>query len=291
MRSRGFLSAALIAAAALVILGPRASAEIIVSVDKDTQRMTITVDGEQRYLWPVSTGRPGNDTPNGVFRPNRMDPDHFSQEWDNAPMPHAIFFDLHGHALHGFLNPSHIGDPASHGCVRMQPERAALLYMLIAMRRMKDTTVVVTGRTPSPQGILVARRQALGEASAVLPPEVPSHSDGTLPPHDKDQVAELDPAQEAGALQQQLAVYEKLLRQPAPRPQPVALGQRPTLNTKTNNASAQPDYRAAKPPYYAQQLYYPDPNRAPRFGQPMYYYVSPSYPPRQYYVVRPRNPY
>ena len=67
--------------------------------------------GQQRYIWPVSTGRAGYDTPNGTFKPNRMDADHFSQEWDNAPMPHTIFFDLHGHAIHGFFDVKHLGLP------------------------------------------------------------------------------------------------------------------------------------------------------------------------------------
>ncbi len=68
--------------------------------------MAVAVDGQQRYIWAVSTGRPGYDTPNGSFKPNRMDADHQSQEWDNAPMPNTIFFDLHGHAIHGFFESS-----------------------------------------------------------------------------------------------------------------------------------------------------------------------------------------
>src|SRR6516162_8747614 len=69
-----------------------ASAAIVVNIDKTTQQMSVSVDGTPRYLWPVSTGRPGYDTPNGSFKANRMDAEHLSQEWDNAPMPHTIFF-------------------------------------------------------------------------------------------------------------------------------------------------------------------------------------------------------
>ena len=126
-----------------------AAAAIVVNIDKDTQSMTVTVDGAPRYVWPVSTGRPGYDTPNGTFRPNRMDADHLSQEWDNAPMPHTIFFDLHGHAIHGFNDTRRIGSPASHGCVRLAPQNAAIAVHLVEAQGMKDTTVVVSGRTPT----------------------------------------------------------------------------------------------------------------------------------------------
>src|SRR5665213_2869440 len=93
-----------------------ARADILIQVDQSTQRMTVDVDGQHLYDWRVSSGRPGFDTPNGAFHPNRMDADHYSQEYDNAPMPHAIFFDLDGHAIHGSFDP--VGRPAaSHGCV------------------------------------------------------------------------------------------------------------------------------------------------------------------------------
>jgi len=37
----------------------------------------------------VSTGAPGYDTPSGEYKPFRMEADHFSREWDDAPMPHS----------------------------------------------------------------------------------------------------------------------------------------------------------------------------------------------------------
>ena len=100
--------------------------------------MTVTVDGAPRYVWPVSTGKPGYDTPSGTFRPNRMDADHLSQEWDNAPMPHTIFFDLHGHAIHGFLDTRHIG---SRGLARLRAAGAA-----------KRHHPVQPGRSPGHEG-------------------------------------------------------------------------------------------------------------------------------------------
>jgi lipoprotein-anchoring transpeptidase ErfK/SrfK len=82
-------------------LGAKAHANVIITIDKTTQHMTVWVDGIEQYTWPVSTGRPGYATPSGTYTPFRMEPDHFSKESDNAPMPHSIFFTQIGHAIHG----------------------------------------------------------------------------------------------------------------------------------------------------------------------------------------------
>lgn len=157
MRPAHILLASLVAAALAVSFVSPSSAHILITIDKTTQRMAVAVDGTQRYVWPISTGRAGYDTPNGTFKPNRMDADHMSQEWDNAPMPHSIFFDMDGHAIHGFFDVKHLGLPVSHGCVRLSPDNAAVLYNLVQTEGMSDTTVVVSGRTPS-AGTLMARR-------------------------------------------------------------------------------------------------------------------------------------
>ena len=147
---------ALGAALALPLAAP-ASANILVTIDKSAQQMSVAVDGAQRYAWPISTGRPGYDTPSGSFKPNRMDADHYSQEWDNAPMPHAIFFDLAGHAIHGFFDVKHLGRAVSHGCVRLSPDHAQTLFNLVKAEGMGETKVVVGGRTPGGDNVPVAR--------------------------------------------------------------------------------------------------------------------------------------
>src|ERR1700744_2220509 len=121
------LSVPLVTAALTLAFAPGAYANIAIAIDKSAQQRTVAVDGTTRYTWPVSTGRPGYDTPNGNFKINRMDADHFSQEWDNAPMPHTMFFDLHGHAIHGFFDVKHLGLAVSHGCVRLSPDHATTL--------------------------------------------------------------------------------------------------------------------------------------------------------------------
>jgi len=147
---------ALSAAFALPLAAP-ATANILITIDKSTQQMSVAVDGAERYVWPVSTGRPGYDTPSGTFKPNRMDADHYSQEWDNAPMPHAVFFDLDGHAIHGFFDVKHLGRAVSHGCVRLSPDHAQTLFSLIKGQGMAETKVVVAGHTPGGDTGPVAR--------------------------------------------------------------------------------------------------------------------------------------
>jgi len=157
MRSSKLLSALALAAGLALSLVSTARANILITIDKSTQHMSVAVDGAERYDWPVSTGRPGYDTPNGTFRPNRMDADHFSQEWDNAPMPHAIFFDNLGHAIHGFFDVKHLGLAVSHGCVRLSPANAATLFALVKAEGMGETRVIVAGRTPGGGDVPVAR--------------------------------------------------------------------------------------------------------------------------------------
>jgi hypothetical protein len=158
MRFQTILPASLLAAAFALPLATPSLANVVIAIDKSTQTMSVSVDGAQRYNWPVSTGRPGYETPNGTFKPNRMDADHYSQEWDNAPMPHTIFFDMHGHAVHGFFDVKHLGLAVSHGCVRLAPPNATVLFDLVKTEGMANTSVIVSGRTPGGNGQEVARR-------------------------------------------------------------------------------------------------------------------------------------
>ena len=107
-----------------------ASAGIVVSIDKSAQRMTVTVDGVQKYVWPVSTGRKGYRTPTGNFSPIRMYKSYFSRKYDNAPMPYSIFYDG-GFAIRGTTSVRALGAPASHGCVRLHPDNAKALYAMV----------------------------------------------------------------------------------------------------------------------------------------------------------------
>lgn len=143
------LTAALSALLLTAALPEEVFAEVSISVDKSSQRMVVEVDGQRRYSWPVSTGTSGYDTPGGAYRPFRMERDHRSKEWDDAPMPHAIFFTAQGHAIHGTNHTRQLGRPASHGCVRLSPQHAAALFSLVKAQGMANTRVVVKGSEPS----------------------------------------------------------------------------------------------------------------------------------------------
>ncbi|HJE25862.1 MAG TPA: L,D-transpeptidase [Methylorubrum populi] len=134
-----------------------ARADLLIAVDKDAQRMSVAVDGQVRYTWPVSTGVAGHDTPNGSYRPFRMEKTHFSREWDNAPMPHAIFFTQVGHAIHGTTHTRRLGHAASHGCVRLSQRNAATLFTLVKQQTMARTRVVVEGSGEAGEGVVAVR--------------------------------------------------------------------------------------------------------------------------------------
>ncbi len=172
MRFGRVLPASLLAAALALPCASLARANIVVTIDKTRQQMSVAIDGAPRYVWPVSTGRAGYDTPNGTFKVNRMDADHLSQEWDNAPMPHTMFFDMRGHAIHGFFDVKHLGLPVSHGCVRLSPDHAATLFDLVKAEGMSNTIVVVSGRAPAWQSPAVARRGAPVEETAAQPMQI-----------------------------------------------------------------------------------------------------------------------
>ena len=129
---------------ALLAFGQVARANILINVDKTTQRMTVTVDGELRYTWPVSTGRAGYDTPSGTFWVLAKDKDHRSKEYDDAPMPYSIFFTTAGNAVHG-TNHRGLGQPLSHGCVRLSVKNAATLWDLVSKEALYSTVVQIGG--------------------------------------------------------------------------------------------------------------------------------------------------
>ena len=124
-----------------------ASADVLISVNKSTQQMTVSVDGLPRYRFAVSTGRAGYGTPNGTYHPQRLAASWFSKLYYNSPMPHSIFFHG-GYAIHGSYEINRLGGPASHGCIRLHPANAAALFGLVKSEGMAATTIVVSGSNP-----------------------------------------------------------------------------------------------------------------------------------------------
>jgi hypothetical protein len=131
--------------------GPNTST-VLIDIDKTSQKMTVSLDGVQQYEWPVSTGLRGYTTPSGTYTATSMNKIWYSKQWDNAPMPHAVFFTRDGHAIHGTLEVKRLGKPASHGCVRLSPKNAATLFALVEKTGLKNTQVVLAGSTPGGEG-------------------------------------------------------------------------------------------------------------------------------------------
>ena len=137
---------AIAVAVALFCAAVPARADIVVTVDKSAQRLTVEVDGARRYDWPVSTARWGYRTPVGTYRPERLERKWFSRKYDWSPMPWSIFFSG-GYAIHGSYEVSRLGRPASHGCIRLHPNNAKILFELVKAH-VRETRIVVTGEGP-----------------------------------------------------------------------------------------------------------------------------------------------
>jgi L,D-transpeptidase catalytic domain len=175
MRLTHFIGA--LAVATLAIPAAPAAAALLIRIDKSTQQMTVSKDGTLLYRWPVSTGVPRYDTPAGQFKPFRMEKDHLSKEWDNAPMPYSIFFTKNGHAIHG-TGHSSIGRPASHGCVRLSVLHAGILWKLVKHEKMANTRIELAGQVPRLQPSVVARRKRQRNVDDDLTASLASPIDG-----------------------------------------------------------------------------------------------------------------
>jgi len=121
--------------------GIKAKAETNITISKRHQMMQVDTDSGS-YQWPVSTARRGYYTPTGTFHPYSLQPMHYSRKYDNAPMPHSIFFSG-GYAIHATPHTGNLGHPASHGCVRLSPGNAATLYGIVR-NDMEETTIRIT---------------------------------------------------------------------------------------------------------------------------------------------------
>jgi lipoprotein-anchoring transpeptidase ErfK/SrfK len=136
----GFLRVVLVAASVFAATAAPAFAKIEIVVDLSAQRMTVTKNRGDAAVWKISSGRDGFETPTGQFTVQRMDPDHHSDEYDQAPMPWSIFF-YRGLAIHG-TSERGLGSPRSHGCVRLSIPHARELYSLVEQH---GASIEITG--------------------------------------------------------------------------------------------------------------------------------------------------
>ncbi|MHA1547675.1 MAG: L,D-transpeptidase [Alphaproteobacteria bacterium] len=126
----------------LASVQPAMAETVEATIDLSDQRLRVAIDGHSSYDWAISTARPGYVTPIGVYHPIRLEREWYSIKYDNAPMPFSVFFHG-GYAIHGTTEIAHLGQPASHGCVRLHPDHAAVLFDLVTHYGRADTLIRV----------------------------------------------------------------------------------------------------------------------------------------------------
>lgn len=112
---------------------------LIAVVSIGRQRVTVYDRSGVVAQSPISSGRRGHDTPEGVFSVIEKKEEHFSNLYDDAPMPFMQRITWSGVALHAGALP---GYPASHGCIRLPHSFASSLFK---MTRLNTRVVVVPG--------------------------------------------------------------------------------------------------------------------------------------------------
>ncbi len=134
------LSAAL---AFLALFSGVARADVLAHIVLSEQRLHLYVDGEKKDIWKVSTGKKSGWTRTGTFRPYFLSKHHRSRLFRGAPMPFSVFYDSHW-AIHGTTAVKRLGNPASHGCVRLHPKHASVLFNLVVKQGKANTVIWIT---------------------------------------------------------------------------------------------------------------------------------------------------
>jgi len=137
---------------------PKSGTTLAIDIDLGRQHMTLTEYGQVVGSWPISSGREGHRSPTGSYRPLWSARMWYSKKYDNAPMPHAVFFSG-GVAMHATQATGMLGHPASHGCIRQSPANAAMTYRLVEKHGNSHTRITVHG-TPHDYEPRVARHVA-----------------------------------------------------------------------------------------------------------------------------------
>ena len=122
--------------------GDALAERVVAHVSITSQEMKVYHEGRLVYTWPVSTAKAGKITPAGTYEPEFLSRNHRSRRYNNAPMPFAIFYDGN-YAIHGTDQIKRLGKPASHGCVRLDPGNAKILFEMVKAEGMENTRVVI----------------------------------------------------------------------------------------------------------------------------------------------------
>jgi lipoprotein-anchoring transpeptidase ErfK/SrfK len=111
----------------------RIGSSLVVLASTAGHYMNVYRDGKLFAHWPISTGRPGDDTPNGTYVTiEKANPVDMVGPGYNIEVPWSVRFTFSGDYLHdaywsvgeqGFTN-------VSHGCVNMSPADAEMYYQM-----------------------------------------------------------------------------------------------------------------------------------------------------------------
>lgn len=126
-------------------VSPTGPVAIIVSIPE--QRVYVYRNGIEIAVSTCSTGKPGHETPTGVFTILQKDKNHHSSTYNNAPMPNMERLTWQGVALHAGNLP---GYPASHGCVRLPMDFSAKLFGITHL----GTAVIVANASSAPADVV-----------------------------------------------------------------------------------------------------------------------------------------
>lgn len=144
---------------------------ILVYVDLTRQLATVYRNGVRIGVSTISSGRPGFETPTGVFTILEKNVEHISHKYNDAPMPYQERLTWGGVALHAGGLP---GYPESHGCVHLPLQFSKILFGAMPM----GGTVVIAGGVEDP-----IKRPAAGVLAPVMAgvtqvPAMPLSPDG-----------------------------------------------------------------------------------------------------------------
>jgi hypothetical protein len=128
-------------AAVVLLTTLPAGAAVRIRIDLAAQRLEAVTPQGETVTWKISSGRRGYETPTGHYGVMRMEADHHSDEYEQAPMPYSIFFSPRGLAIHGSYERG-LGRPLSHGCVRLAVPNARQLYEWVEKH---GATIEITG--------------------------------------------------------------------------------------------------------------------------------------------------
>jgi lipoprotein-anchoring transpeptidase ErfK/SrfK len=156
-------------AAAKPVAAPKPAITLHAKADLAQQTLTVSERGRVVGVWKISSGTEDHATPRGIFQPEWTSKMWYSQTYDNAPMPHAVFFKS-GAAIHATQAVGALGRAASHGCVRLAPANAETFYKLVQRHGLSHTRITVFG-TPvyAPRPVAARREMPALQRSAAAP--------------------------------------------------------------------------------------------------------------------------